>query len=319
MKEIQVLLTMDVEPTIGTTHPKATGPIDWAMGERAVMGYFNMAQSYGVPITCFVHPETAVAQAGMFRGIEDKGACLGLHMHPWKYSMWRHESKRFYEDYGGLSEPEQCSLLSEASGVWRDAIGHRPFYFRPGAFSANDALYRLLAAEGFLGGSCSMPGRVWPDVRAIWAGAEPDPHRTSAHCRQIRGNLELINVPVSVDFSVVLKDEKKRREMHPDLRPDTDWPLKYGISYQTIASNILNQIKARAPANPVIVIITHNHFEFSDIKDPVTQRLKTSLDAIFSAASAAGFTPVGATLADVVNRMLRAPATPEVFTCPEAR
>lgn len=319
MKDIQVLLTMDVEPTTATTHAKATGPSDWAQGERAVMGYFRVGRSYGLPITCFVHPETAIAQSTMFKDLEGQGACLGMHMHPWKYSMWRHESRRYFEDYGGLSEADQYALLSEASELWRDAIGHRPHFFRSGAFSANDALYRVLVRAGFNGGSCSVPGRLWPDVRAVWGGTEPDPHRAHAHFRHIRGSLEFANVPVSVDFSTVLKDDEKRRHWHPDLRPDTDWQGKYGISYETIASNILAQIKARAPAHPVIVIITHNHFEFTDDRHPATQRLRQSIDAVHAACLAADVTPVGATLADAVHQVLRVPAAPELFTCPEAR
>jgi hypothetical protein len=318
MKEIRVVLTMDCEPTTATNSPRASGPADWAQGERAVSGYFNIARSYGLPVTYFLHPEAAISQAGLFKALAGKGACLGLHLHPWKYSMWRHGSGKYFEEYGGLSEADQRSLLQESSGLWSEAIGHRPLYFRPGTFSANDAMFRALAAEGFRGGSCSIPGRVWPDVRAAWSGAEPDPHRASAQFRHVPGSLGFADVPCSVDFSTVLKEEKRRRQQHPDLRPDTDWPAKHGISYQTIAANILAQIQARAPANPVIVILTHNHFEYSDGDHAVSRRLKASLDAVRAACSAAGVTPIGATIAEVVDRVLSVPAAPEVFAPPES-
>lgn len=318
MKEIRIVLTMDCEPTTATNSPRASGPADWAQGERAVKGYFNIARTYGLPVSYFVHPEAAISQAGLFKELAGRGACLGLHMHPWKYSMWRHGSGKYFEDYGALSEPDQRSLLNEASRLWGEAIGHSPLYFRPGTFSANDAMFRALAAEGFRGGSCSIPGRVWPDVRAVWSGTEPDPHRANAQFRHIRGSLEFAEVPCSVDFSTVLKEEAKRRQQHPDLRPDTDWPAKHGISYETIATNILAQIKTRAPAIPVIVILTHNHFEYSDGANAVTRRLKASLDAVRAACSATGVTPVGSTLAEVVDQMLRVPAVPEVFISPES-
>ena len=318
MKEIRILLTMDCEPTIATNSPRASGPADWAQGERAVKGYFNIAQSYGFPVTYFLHPEAAIAQADLFKKFADRGACLGLHMHPWKYSMWRHGSQKYFEDYGGLSEADQRSLLNESSKLWAEAIGFRPLYFRPGTFSANDAMYSALAAEGFRGGSCSIPGRVWPDVRAVWSGAEPDPHRANALFRHIRGSLEFADVPCSVDFSTVLNEEAKRRQQHPDLRPDTDWQAKYGISYTTTAANILAQIKARAPAVPVIVILTHNHFEYSDDASAITRRLKASLDAVREACSATGVVLVGSTIAEVVDQLLSVPAVPEVFTSPES-
>ena len=70
--------------------------------------------------------------------------------------------------------------------------------------------------------------------------------------------------------------------MFADLRPDTDWPGKRGISHKTIATNILAQIIARNPQIPVIVVITHNHYEYSDSTNVVTQRLVATLDAVVS-------------------------------------
>ena len=317
MKEINILLTMDCEPTLGTTHAQATGPRDWAHGERAVRGYFDIGKRYGFPASYFVHPEAALGQAEVFGDLAGQGATLGLHMHPWKYAMWRYEQKRFFANYGGLTEDEQREVLAESSALWRQAIGYQPLYFRPGSFSANDAVFKVLAELGFRGGSCSVPGRVWPDVQTVWSGAEPDPHRADTQFRQSRGTLEFANVPVSVDFSSTISGAKGRT-MHPDLRPDTDWPGKHGISYQTIATNILAQTMARAPKVPVIVIISHNHYEYSDEGNAVTRRLVASLDAVCAACKAANVTPVGRTLMGVVDDVLSLPLVPEPFVCPES-
>ncbi len=157
MTTIRVVLTMDCEPTTATSHPAATGPSDWTAGEDAVRGYFDMAAEFGWPVTFFVHPEAATAQPTLFRELEGRGACLGLHMHPWKYSLWRHKGKRFFAHYGGLSRDEQSELIEEAALLWAEAIGHRPGYFRPGTFSANDAIFAVLTQHGFRGGSCTAP------------------------------------------------------------------------------------------------------------------------------------------------------------------
>ena len=117
MKDVRIVLTMDCEPTTATSDASASGPADWALGGRAVLGYWDMARSRGFPVTYFIHPETAVAQASMFNQLADKGACLGLHMHPWKYSMWRHAGKRYMAHYGDLPAGEQRELLREASAV----------------------------------------------------------------------------------------------------------------------------------------------------------------------------------------------------------
>lgn len=312
MKEVSIVLTMDCEPTTATSDRSASGPKDLPRGERAVLGYFDIAGSYGFPVTYFIHPETALAQAPLFNDLSKRGACLGLHMHPWKYSVWRYQRRRFFAHYGGLSENDQRALLSETATLWHEAIGHRPEYFRPGTFSANDAIFRVLAELGFRGGSCSAPGRVVPEMQAIWTAAEPDPHRAHAQFRQARGDLEFANVPLSADFSALLAGRAGRR-MHADLRPDVDWPGDYGVSYKTIATNIVTQVKERAPAVPAIVIITHNHYEYRDNSDPVTQRLRDSLDALCAACSAAEIRPVGAALSKVVDDVLALPPVKEPF------
>lgn len=312
MKEIKIVVTMDCEPTTATSHPTATGPHSWELGERAIEGYADVLSSYGFPTTFFIHPEAAQAQSEIFKQLREGGACLGLHMHPWKYSLWRHAGKRFLAHYGELSENEQRELLSESSALWQDAFGHRPNYFRPGTFSANDSIFKILAELGFTGGSCSIPGRMMPEMRAIWTGAEPDPHRTNAKFRQVPGPLDFVNVPVSTDFSILLEGRVGRR-LHPDLRPDTDWEAQYGITYDTIARNLIGQLKARNPAVPVITFISHNHFDYRDVADPARIRLKQSLDALCAACDTAGITPVGATLEDIVNEVLALPYAAEEF------
>ena len=312
MKEIRIVATMDCEPTTATSDASASGPGDWALGERSVRGYWEMAHSRGFPVTYFVHPETAVAQASIFNELAAQGACLGLHMHPWKFSVWRHEGKRYMAHYGDLPEGEQRALLHEAGAIWQEAMGSRPLYFRPGTFSANDAVFKVLAESGFRGGSCSAPGRVLPEFRAIWTGTEPDPHRANAEFRQVNGSLDFAEMPLSADFSALLKGRVGRR-MHADLRPDTDWEAQYDVSYKTIARNIVAQVIERNPAVPVINLMTHNHYDYRDKRAGATERIEVVFDELASACSAAGVRAVGATLADIADAVLAAPPVKEAF------
>ena len=312
MNEISVVLTMDCEPTIATSHPTATGPRDWAHSERAITGYVDIAREYGFPVTFFVHPETILEQHAMFKELQGQGHCIGLHMHPWKYALWRHGGRRFMDHYGGLSEDDQVALLSEASALWQAAMGVRPLYFRPGTFSANDAIFRVLARLGFHGGSVSAPGRVLPAIRAIWTATEPDPHRGNATFRQLPGELDFGNMPLSADFSRLL-DMGQGRKRHADFRPDDDWPGRFGISYRTIAENILAQLRERAPAIPVLNAISHNMFEFRDAADPFCQRYRTMLDEMAGACQRAGVRPKGATIGDIAGRARQLPPVKEEF------
>lgn len=314
MQQIKVVLTMDCEPTTATSHPAATGPADWSAGEDAVRGYVEVARKYNLPVTFFIHPEAAVAQAQMFRELEADGACLGLHMHPWKYSLWRHGGYKYLAHYGGLSATEQNELLIEASAIWADAIGHRPEYFRPGTFSANDAIFQVLKEQGFRGGSCTAPGRFIPEMQAIWVGGQPDPHRANANFRQACGDLDFANMPLSADFSTTLNGPAGR-SMYADFRPDVDWPGQYGVSYRTIATNIVRQVCERAPAVPVLNAITHNHYAYLNTADPVYCRLRVMLDEMMAACDAAGLKVVGATLKDVADDVLAVPPVQQPFIC----
>jgi hypothetical protein len=314
VQEINVVLTMDCEPTTATSLPAATGPATWGAGEDAVRGYVEIAAQYGLPVTLFVHPEAAVAQSAMFRELERDGACVGLHMHPWKYSLWRHEGRKYMAHYGGLSAIEQNELLAESAAIWSESIGHRPEYFRPGTFSANDAIFQVLAAQGFRGGSCTAPGRLIPEMQAIWTGGQADPHRASAVFRQALGTLDFANMPLSADFSKLLAGPAGR-SMFADFRPDVDWPGQYGVSYATIATNIVRQVSERAPRVPVLNAITHNHYAYRNSTDPVYRRLRVMLDEMLAACQAAGLRVVGTTLKDVAEQVLATPPVTEQFVC----
>jgi hypothetical protein len=313
-KEIKVVLTMDCEPTTATSHPAATGPTDWQAGEAAVRGYRDIAAEHGFPVTFFVHPEAALGQPDLFREMEAGGNCLGLHMHPWKYSLWKHNGKKFMAHYGGLTKDEQDALLKESVTVWEQAIGHRPLYFRPGTFSANDAIFSVLAGNGFRGGSCTAPGRVIPEMQAIWIGGQLDPHRADPTFRQSIGDLPFANMPLSADVSRHLSGPAGRN-MYADFRPDVDWRGQYGVSYRTIATNIVSQVIERSPSVPVLNAITHNHYRYRDAKDPVSARLREMLNELRSACEAAGITPVGATLKEIADDVLALPVKKEPFVC----
>ena len=75
MKEINVVITMDCEPITSGTHASATGPNTAELGQRATTGYARIAGSLGFPITFFIHPEMALAQADIFLKLENEGAC----------------------------------------------------------------------------------------------------------------------------------------------------------------------------------------------------------------------------------------------------
>lgn len=289
MQTINILVTMDVEPPLpeGTRPEGASGPKSWDDSARYIKGYTAIAARHDLPVTFFLHPEVTHAHAELFHQLEAEGACLGLHLHPWKFSDGHYQAH-----FGGLDATQQCAILSEAVAMWQAGLGKRPEYFRPGTFSANDATFGVLEALGFRGGSCSIPGRVYPDLNAVWAGCPPDPHRANGVFRQLPGNLDFVNIPLSVDLSRI--ETRGARQFCWDLRPD--W---HQADYRQIAQNIVAQTLARAPTVPVIQMVTHNDNDYTDPEDRVCRNFGSALDEIMRACTDHGARPQGATFADV--------------------
>lgn len=199
-REILLLLTADCETAKLDLGPESirmsgSGPADYVESESSIRGYAAVARAWGLPLTLFAHPEVAEHNRELLLELEAQGACLGLHLHPYKLvgSGYRH-------DLGAYSADEQRDMLEAAAGRWEAALGKRPRYFRAGYFSANDSTFRVLAGLGFRGGSISIPGRILPEHYSVWAGADPRPHQAHLDFRQRAGDSDFVEVPVAVDY-----------------------------------------------------------------------------------------------------------------------
>jgi peptidoglycan/xylan/chitin deacetylase (PgdA/CDA1 family) len=294
-QKLYVVITMDCERPATETHASASGPPDYATSAVWTRAYTALAAKYDWPVTFFIHPEAALNQTQLFLDLEREGHCLALHLHPWRFGK-----VRFPAECGGLSEDQLREAMSEASALWAHAFGKRPLYFRPGAMSANDSMYPVLAELGFRGVGVSMPGRFYPQTYSNWWGAEPDPHRANRLFRQVSGDLDLANMPSSVDFSSVIR--KNGCWYHWDLRPD--FPE---ANYEQIARNIVQQIAARKPAIPCINQVTHNDHDYTDPNERNRKHYERTLAAIATAAKEFGYEAVGATLADITDMVLAQP------------
>jgi len=296
MADLHVLITMDVEPL--KQQPQWTGPEDAAGSERSIRGYRDLAAGHGFPVSFFVHPEAAELHRDLLRRLADQGAGLGLHVHPMKF---RHPRYRY--ELGYYSADEQREMLGLAKGQWSVALGGEPRYFRPGAFSANDTTLPVLVSLGFVGGSVSIPGRVWPQRYCIWAGAELDPHRANARFRHVAGDLPFANIPLSVDTSDLIRRDGV--SYFRDLRPTAR-----DVPAETTLRHIIAQIAARRPAVAVLHVVTHNDQPFDDPASESARRMGEVLARIQPRCAEAGLAAVGATFETVCAAVLAQPPRP---------
>jgi hypothetical protein len=293
---VSVLVTMDVEPV--KQEANWTGPEDVATSERLTLAYRELAGSHGFPVSFFIHPEAAELHAELFRDFAADGDCLGLHLHPTRF-----EYPRYSFEFGYYSAAEQREMLIRARANWAATLGQAPLYFRPGAFSANDATFQVLADLGFRGGSLSIPGRIWPQRYCIWAGAELDPHRAGESFRQVAGESAFANVPLSVDTSspVTTNGMFCFRDLRPNARL---------ASAEETLRNILAGIAERRPAVPVLHLVTHNDQPFDDPASKSSQHLTTVLKLVGPLCSELGMVAEASTISEVCDRVLALPPRP---------
>ena len=240
----------------------SSGPTDYRESERSIYFYFETAKTYGFPVTFFAHPEVALENADLLQTLQDQGACLGLHLHPYKL-----RGGRYRYDLGAYSARAQREIIQEAMQVWASALGKTPRYFRAGYFSANDCTFGVLRELGFVGGSLSNPGRILPAHCSVWAGAEPYPHRAHLGFRLIRGDSDFINVPVSAAFGrPVAQGHAGERGYEWSYVPHT-------YDHRAVIRDVLNRFRTEDPRFGTLVTDSHNDQDYSDPRHPARQNL----------------------------------------------
>jgi peptidoglycan/xylan/chitin deacetylase (PgdA/CDA1 family) len=299
MSLLHVVITMDCERPNDTGLPGVTGPKTWADSARFIQRYAEIVRNAGFPVSFFMHPEVTSPHRDLFFALERAGCSIaGLHLHPWKYS-----SVQVRQHLGLMDEDAQRSVLATAVDEWSQGLGRAPRYFRPGTFSASDSTFRVAVDAGFVGGSLSVPGRVYPEIGAVWSGCPADPHLADGAFRIRPGRLHFANMPLTVDFSETRR--RGQRQWHPDLRPDQSY-----VDLDKQVASVVNQILSRRPAIPVLNVVTHNDNNYADQDNPVRRNLEAILAATKAAAADAGAECRGATIDEICDMVfaLDAPA-----------
>lgn len=302
MNELLVVVTMDCEPPNAAGLAGVTGPANWGESEDFIKAYCDISSEYGFPVSLFLHPEVAVNQSSLLFELERSGHCIsGLHLHPWKY-----DPETALTHLGHMPYGPQRELMERAVGEWAQGLGRRPQYFRPGTFSANDATPAIMLELGFSGGSISVPGRMFPDLGAVWVGCPTDPHRLHPGMRLLPGDMPLPNMPLTVDTSQVRYSGI--RSWHPDLRPDQHYD-----DIRSAVKRVVEQIITRAPSILVFNIVTHNDNDYTDPANSVRINLETILISVNSASDELGLICRGATIKDVCDKVASSPVEPPGF------
>ncbi len=294
--DVLILFTMDVEPP-ARADGRTSGPATAEEGGRRVREYADALARFGYVPTYFVHPELGAWQADLFLGLQRRGAGLGLHLHASKFTA----SPRPCE-LGGLTRNEQVEVLSAGSDLFERHFGFRPRIFRPGCFSANDCTYGALHELGFVGGSVSIPGRVWPERYCVWAGAEAHPHFANDRFRQLPGDLPFVDIPLSVDRVAGLRTHRLGFQHYADLRPGGVYSEDEdsGRDHAVLLRHVAQQLAEDRPGLKTIVIDVHNDRDFITPETTSAKQLQVLLTGMGPILAEFGLSPVSATMEQAI-------------------
>ena len=201
------------------------------------------------------------------------GACLGLHLHPYKLKGGKYKHDLGAYAAGEQARDRQRGRCRRGNPRWaaRPVISG-PVTFRPmtlrSAFWANWALP---------GAVCPIPGRVLPGHYSVWAGADIYPHRVASRnvvwwqgkwrfhqCAGVRGM------------------RAARYESGHAGERGYEWPyVPHSVRSPCCnVKNVLDRFLAEKPRFPVIVTDTHNDQDYSDPEHPASRNLELILKSI---------------------------------------
>lgn len=273
---LYVCWTIDCE----SSHPAVN---DLELGRRAIAGFADVIEIEGWRATFFSTPQEATALSDSLGRVAERGHEIGLHPHPL--------ASGYRSDYlGTYSEGAQTEIALRGSEVLSQTIGRPPSSCRPGFGSANDGTFRALAAAGFKQTSASFPGRRMPKLASIWAGAPLFAHYTHPYNRCLEGGLDLVELPISVDWESMVWDGA-----HPlDLRVEFTDAKNHAFLIEKL---VRRQTELQLPLQALIVL-THNIFRYDlsgDFRRATVHQMAADIRRI---ADQCGLQICGARIAD---------------------
>ncbi|MCC7519937.1 MAG: polysaccharide deacetylase family protein [Verrucomicrobiae bacterium] len=220
---------------------------DPALGKRSILGLGELLATTGTRGTFLVIPSDIEAHAALYKELEAAGHEIGLHVHP--------ADQGFEEFLGVHSADDQRTILSEGIDRFAQALGRRPASFCPGYFSANDFTFGVLEELGFTHGAVSCPTRNLPQCAAVWAGSPLDPHYPHRHNRLLAGDVNFVELPVTVDPESRLWGGGQPLDLRVEL-------VDAKNHWYTINKAVRRQLDEKTPLKQIHAL-THNTFDYN--------------------------------------------------------
>ena len=255
------------------------------LGERATAGIADVLESRNIRGTFHVIPTDIEASAALYQALSRRGHEIGLHLHP---------AADGYEEFLGVYGAEmQREIVTQAANRFAQAMGFFPHTVLPGYASANDHTYGVLYDAGFRHGMTTIPTRVLPECASVHAGVPLDVHYAHRFNRTLAGELDFVEIPVTVDSDSRMWGGKTPLDLRVEL-------VDAKNHWYTIEKAISRQVAQRTPLK-IIRAFTHNVFNYDKADDFRRQTMERMLDDVVAIAAAKGLSFTGATAQDIAT------------------
>jgi hypothetical protein len=133
---------------------------------------------------------------------------------------------------------------------------------------------------------------------AVWAGAELHPHRANLSFRQISGDSDFMEVPISVDTSRPMT----RGDRH---EAGFEWPYIPSQSYnhRAVVRGILTQSVEDGTPFPTYVTNTHQDQDYAHPFHPASVNLQSVFQTLRETADELQVGLIGTTIAEMAGRV----------------
>lgn len=270
---------------------------DAALGKKAITGLCKILNREGLKGNFAVIPGDIKAHAPIYRDIAAQGHEIGLHLHP---------ADQGYDEFLGVyGFEDQKKIIKEAMDVFSRYMRFLPASFTPGYCSANDHTFPVLETLGFRHGTVSMPTRNLPQCACVWGNSPLDIHYPHRYNRCLCGDVDFAEVPPTID-----PESRMWGGAHPqDLRVEL---VDAKNHWYTIHKSVRRQLAA-GESIPVkhLKAITHNTFDYSDVKNFRRETLLGIIAAARSICESEDVQLVPATTADIAREYRRRVPRPQ--------
>lgn len=263
---LHVLFTMDCQAPERKAGRKERRPKNWNLSGLSIESFSQRVLREGFLPTLFVSTGCAREQTPLLQELSSCQAEIGLLLNPQEL-----EHRRYRHYLGHYGEDDQRAIMEASLEAVVAAYGIRPRSVRSSEFSANGHTYPLLHALGFTQSSLSSPGRAVRKYHADWQGALPDPHYTSPEDMLRRGELQLLEVPVTTDA------EQNVGGLAPDLCVDAG---AYESWHAPLLEGQVRRLQEGRVAFPCLCLFAHNAYDYRDENAPPTRNLQRLLERI---------------------------------------